>query len=658
MQTCWARSTDRVIVGKTEGGRYHMKKRRTADLGARIALPVLFLTVLLWMAAALALWRGAQAQMEWDFARISEETITSLAAVVPAETTEQDRPLTAAERAVLAMRAETLGISGVWVCAPEEESPALLWSSENTHQPLSADVKGAGTGALPWRLLPDDMGGWNLLCGLPLYGSDGAVTGRAVAVLSVTGQVLAARRGVLYSALALAFLAAAMAGVVLGLLHRSVTAPLARLAAAVCDGGAGETLAGLKLPGGVLSELAGSLRTVYEGMEERLCAARETAAQEARETTQMSLVGEINDSVLPQGLMEVPGRASFEVLGRVERGSQVSAYLYDYFFIDPGLLCVVIGDVPGHGVPAALFMVVAQTTIRSRLRKGRSLAETMADVNRQLYDLGNQLCFNALVGTLNVSDGRFSYVNAGQRQPLMMRNEDRYEWLESPIYAPLGMNENVSYRLEELRLKQGDRLFLYTAGFADLQNREGSAFGESRLRISLNLSRSRDLELGDLLTFASEEARAYLEESSLREGFALLALEYRKGEKELAHCDVPNQPVFAGAVADFLKHQFQENGIAKRFYAKTAVMVDEMFALCCRWATGEDTVMVECGVAPDAQMVTIRMTAVLGGVDPLSHAEDGVAGDAAEFIRGSADFVSFKAGEDRDTILMVSYLGE
>ena len=86
----------------------------------------------------------------------------------------------------------------------------------------------------------------------------------------------------------------------------------------------------------------------------------------------------------------------------------------------------------------------------------------MADVNAQLYDLGNQYCLNALVATLGTADGRFTYVNAGQ-QPLLMRNEDRYEWLDAPVYAPLGMNQNVSYRSMELAFKQGDRIFLHTA---------------------------------------------------------------------------------------------------------------------------------------------------------------------------------------------------
>lgn len=127
-------------------------------------------------------------------------------------------------------------------------------------------------------------------------------------------------------------------------------------------------------------------------------------------------------------------------------------------YIDPGLLCIVIGQTPGGGVAEALYMVVAQTTIRSRLRQGLSLLETLADVNRQLYDLDSKQSLCALVGTLNTADGRLSYVNAGQQQPFLMRNEERYEWMEAPVYAALGLNQNVSYRTMELRLKQGDRL--------------------------------------------------------------------------------------------------------------------------------------------------------------------------------------------------------
>ena len=120
---------------------------------------------------------------------------------------------------------------------------------------------------------------------------------------------------------------------------------------------------------------------------------------------------EICASALPQVLPDIPSRAHFEVNGLIEQGMGRDCRFYDYFFIDPGLLCIVLGQTPGGGVAEALFMVIAQTTIRSRLRQGRSLEETMADVNTQLYDLGSQFSLNALVATLSTADGRFTYVN-------------------------------------------------------------------------------------------------------------------------------------------------------------------------------------------------------------------------------------------------------
>ena len=103
-----------------------------------------------------------------------------------------------------------------------------------------------------------------------------------------------------------------------------------------------------------------------------------------------------------------------------------------------------------------------------------------------------------------------------------------------------------------------------------------------------------------------------------------------------------------------------DNNISQRSCARACVVVDEIFALCCRGLKKPGrTIMVECGIAPDAQMVNIRVTAVLGGVSPL-EAEDGApAGEAAAFVMNQADYVTFKAEEDdgeRDTLTVVCFL--
>ena len=141
------------------------------------------------------------------------------------------------------------------------------------------------------------------------------------------------------------------------------------------------------LPGAVMEVGCGAGSGEAERRMEQLQA---TADRQAQQTVRRQLTEELCRSALPQVLRDSPATAAFSLAGRVEEGQALSCTFYDYFFIDPGLLCIMVGQVPGDGITEALYMVVAQTTIRSRLRMGRSLVETMADVNTQLYDQGGQ----------------------------------------------------------------------------------------------------------------------------------------------------------------------------------------------------------------------------------------------------------------------------
>ncbi len=87
----------------------------------------------------------------------------------------------------------------------------------------------------------------------------------------------------------------------------------------------------------------------------------------------------------------------------------------------------------------------AQTAIKSQMRSGAPLTEAMTAVNRQLHEIGRGLALNVLVGVLD-EDGVFSFINAGQRAPLLMRDQDRYEWLKAPVYAPLGRTKTWCIR--------------------------------------------------------------------------------------------------------------------------------------------------------------------------------------------------------------------
>jgi|GEM_PF-3127461 len=391
--------------------------------------------------------------------------------------------------------------------------------------------------------------------------------------------------------------------------------------------------------------------TEHEEVRQEETEEKQSVVQE-RATRQ--IVDEICGSVLPQRIRYNAATSTFEISGAVQAGKRQSCSFYDHFFLDEKYLCVVMGQVPGSGIANALFMVVAQTAIRSRLRMGRSLIETMSDVNAQLFDLGgeNELC--ALVGVLNTVDGTLNFVNAGGAVPFLMRSEGRFEWLKTPVYSALGANENVNYRSERLRLNQGDRLFLYTADLGDMTDDEGTPFREKELQAALNRSRSQARNAEELLRFVADDAAAYCENGDSVCNYAAVALEYQKGSREYIFTVVPGKSEFAPAVTDFMRKTLRDGGIDEKVGARQVLLVDELFALCCRSCTEGTDIKVECGIRSEEKTVNIRMFAAMGGSNPLEAGEDAAGGNAADYIRSHTKNYAFQSGLDRDMVEITS----
>ena len=371
----------------------------------------------------------------------------------------------------------------------------------------------------------------------------------------------------------------------------------------------------------------------------------------------MRVVDEICKSLLPQVLKENPARMTVDLAAGLQKGTRRNCDFYDYFFLDEKTLCLVVGQVPGNGIAEALFAVVTQTTIRSRLRMGRTLVETMSDVNAQLFDLGGRNSACVIVCVLNTVNGRFAFVNAGGAMPFLMRSEERYEWLQTPIYAPLGANESVTYRTETMRLNQGDRLFLYTVDMGEMKSREGEEFREREFLASLNRSRSKTRGMEEQLRFVQDEVAAFCERGEDVLSNAAIALEYLKGNRDYIFTLVHGTPEYAPDVTEFLRRTLEDGGISPKDRAKQILLADELFALCCRACVKETDIKVECAILPDENTIHLRMFAPMGGRDPLSLGE--TAGEAAaNYIRTHTKRASFEAGNERDKIEILSELSQ
>jgi len=395
----------------------------------------------------------------------------------------------------------------------------------------------------------------------------------------------------------------------------------------------------LKLKGGdELAALADALRMMLVEIDLQGLEQTELTVREQRVEEELKMAEEINAAMLPKALPE--GGLGVDIRGRVEQAQEFNCSFYDYFLLDQGKLAVVVGETPGEGMSPALFTVVAKTTVKSQLRSGLPLARAMSAANRQLFEIGQGMALNVLVGVLD-QEGVFTYINANEQPMLKLRAGDRYDYITGPVYAPLGQNENVSYQVQTVTLRQGERLFFHTKRLDEILDGEDRAFGEQRLQASLNVSRGRNLDLDGLLRFMSDEGKAFARRPEKAGGFTTVVLEYQRTSRDLAHCDITGDSEGTARMRAFLKRQLEENGLSRRTVAETVVLAEELLTLCLWQREPGGMLTVECAVPREGDAVILRLKGNLGGRDPLEHAAGGPAASAAAFIRSSARQVTF-----------------
>ena len=215
------------------------------------------------------------------------------------------------------------------------------------------------------------------------------------------------------------------------------------------------------------------------------------AAEKERINNELEYAKNIQSSVLPSVFPPFPDRPEFDIFAMMRPAREVGGDFYDFFFVgNTNRLALLVADVSGKGIPAALFMMRAKTLLNSNAHVGMDMEETFRIVNNALCE-GNEsgMFVTAWMGIIDVTTGEMDYICAGHNPPLLRRQSGRYEYLrEKPSFILAGM-EGVSYKKYSLTLGHGDRLFLYTDGVTEATSAATKLFGEERLQMSLNLLR-------------------------------------------------------------------------------------------------------------------------------------------------------------------------
>ncbi len=248
-------------------------------------------------------------------------------------------------------------------------------------------------------------------------------------------------------------------------------------------------------------------------------------AERERISAELDVATQIQKDMLPGIFPPYPECDKFDIYATMNPAKEVGGDFYDFFLIDDNHLGLVMADVSGKGVPAALFMVISKTLLKNNAQSGVSPKTVMEAVNRQLCENNDASMFVTVwFGILDLSTGKVTAVNAGHEKPLLKRKGGDFEFLRDKHGLMLAAMETSKYTEYEIQLNPGDQLFLYTDGLLEATDASETLYGEERALVSLNSH--KDEGLAQFLTNVRKDVDAFVGSAPQFDDLTMLILNY------------------------------------------------------------------------------------------------------------------------------------
>ncbi len=247
-------------------------------------------------------------------------------------------------------------------------------------------------------------------------------------------------------------------------------------------------------------------------------------AAEKRIAQELEFAKSIQESALPKNF-NTP-RQDIEIFASMDPAKEVGGDFYDFFFIDKGMLVLVIADVSGKGIPASLFMMRSMSAIRSTCNPDISPSEVLAKVNNLLCE-GNEtdMFVTVWIGIINLGTGLMRCANAGHEYPVLRRAGQDYELFKDPHSPALATMEGVRFKDYELQLNRGDELFVYTDGVPEAINEQIQQYGVERLIKCLN--NNKDVSPERLLPRVTHDLAEFVGNAEQFDDVTMLGFKYK-----------------------------------------------------------------------------------------------------------------------------------
>ena len=275
-----------------------------------------------------------------------------------------------------------------------------------------------------------------------------------------------------------------------------------------------------------LQTLCESLKKMELDLNLHIDNLKNITAEKERIGAELNVATHIQESMLPSIFPAFPDRQEFDIYATMNPAKEVGGDFYDFFMVDERHLAVVMADVSGKGVPAALFMVIGKTLIKDHTQPGRDLGDVFSEINNLLCESNSEgLFITAFEGVLNLVTGEFKFVNAGHELPFICPAGGGFESYKiNPGFVLAGM-EGIKYTAGSMMLSPGDKVFQYTDGVTEATNGDGKLYGMDRLSLILNTV--KDKAPGEILPAVKNDIDLFVGTAPQFDDITMLCLEFK-----------------------------------------------------------------------------------------------------------------------------------
>ncbi len=412
-------------------------------------------------------------------------------------------------------------------------------------------------------------------------------------------------------------------------------------------------------PHNEIGQLSEDVSDLAKEIDSHLESIRAITAEKERIGTELELAARIQAHMLPNVFPAFPNRREFDVYARMDPAKAVGGDFYDFFLVDDDHLCILIADVSGKGVPAALFMMASQIVLSNNAKSGKSPAQILTDANAAICANNREEMFVTVwLGILEISTGKVTAANAGHERPALTR-DGRFTLLSDRHGLVVGAMETAKYTEYEFYLKPGERLFLFTDGVPEATDAAGAMFGTDRMLDALNADPAASPE--QILNNVRAAVDGFVQGAEQFDDLTMLCLEVKETGKP-RFLTVPAEKSQLSRVSGFVEDFLDEVGCPLRTRMQIALTVEEIFVNIASYAYPEGAGEARIDVAAENGVLTL--TFADGGVaydptekpDPdltLSAEKRQIGGLGVYLVKKTMDSVSYRR-ENGQNILTVT----